>query len=81
MSFLIFSNMLWKLFQIPKGPPVSYSIELQDCHAHKTDVGDAHKTGHLSLARRSRCGLQPLAPWNGRGTLGGGCGASGTQQS
>jgi hypothetical protein len=55
-------------------------------NTHKTVVRDAHKRGHthLSLARRSRCpwrcGLQPLAPWGGRGTLGGGCGGSGTQR-
>jgi hypothetical protein len=35
---------------------------------------------HAGVDVLGRCGLQPLAPWGGRGTLGGGCGGSGTQQ-
>jgi hypothetical protein len=35
---------------------------------------------HAGVDVHGRCGLQPLAPLDGRGTLGGGCGGSGTQR-
>jgi hypothetical protein len=43
--------------------------------------GDTHTClWHAGVDVHGRCGLQPLAPWGGRGTLGGGCGGSGTQR-